>query len=81
MGKINFKRGLLCTGLALGFITAGVASAQAAEMPNLAAKEIVIKRGMTEEAAKCIECHAKKDPWYCRRLEKRQDGPCVHHLL
>ena len=42
-------------------LCAGIPLAQAAA-PNLAAKEMVVRRAMTEEAAKCIECHAKETP-------------------
>jgi len=52
------KIGLLS--LACLFVWVGVAVA--ANTPNLAPRKIEIKRGYTEEAAKCIECHAKKTP-------------------
>ncbi|MFH1954394.1 MAG: multiheme c-type cytochrome [Pseudomonadota bacterium] len=40
------------------------ATGEKAQYPNLAdkKKELVISRGMTKEAANCIECHAKKMP-------------------
>ncbi len=82
MGKKFVKKGLLCTGLVLGVITAGVVSVQAEEtaapMPNLAAKDIVIKRGMTEEAAQCIECHAKKTPGI---VEDWKNGKMAHAAI
>ena len=56
------KTSLLWVALLLAAIMAPQAYAKDAGMPNLAPKEVVIKRGMTEEAAKCIECHAKKTP-------------------
>jgi hypothetical protein len=52
------KVGLLS--LACLFIWVGMAAA--ANSPNLAPRKIEIKRGYTEEAAKCIECHAEKTP-------------------
>ena len=78
MGIHFIKRGLLCTGLALGVVTVGVGLPQvagAAAMPNLAAKEVVIKRGMSEDAAKCIECHAKKTPGV---VEDWKNGKMAH---
>ena len=33
----------------------------AEEYPNIP-KELIIKRGFTKEALKCIECHARKMP-------------------
>jgi len=41
--------------------TVAIASAQT-QYPNLAPKELVIKRGFTKEALSCIECHGKKMP-------------------
>lgn len=43
-------------------LSAAVCSAADAPFPNLAPKELVVKRGYTEEATSCIECHAKKTP-------------------
>ncbi len=42
-------------------LCAGIPLAQAAA-PNLAAKEMVVRRAMTDEATGCIECHAKETP-------------------
>ncbi len=55
LGKLG-KAGL--AGIICGLF-AGVAAA--ANTPQLH-KELVIKRGMSPEATKCIECHAKKTP-------------------
>lgn len=43
--------------------------------PNLAPKELVIKRGYTEEAAKCISCHAEKTPGI---VEGWKEGKMAH---
>ncbi|SMF01726.1 multiheme c-type cytochrome [Desulfovibrio gilichinskyi] len=47
-------------------ITLSVAVAYAAQttapFPNLAPKELVVKRGFSKDATNCIECHAKKTP-------------------
>ena len=57
--KQNYgKIGLLT--LTCMFLWVGLAVA--ANTPNLAPQKIEIKRGYTEEAAKCIECHAEKTP-------------------
>ena len=42
-------------------VMAGLAGA-ATPTPNLAPRKIEINRGYTEDAAKCIECHAAKTP-------------------
>lgn len=56
------KFGIIC----LALVVVGVAALAWAQTqyPNLAdkKKELVIRRGMTKEAANCIECHAKKMP-------------------
>ncbi|WP_321367688.1 ammonia-forming cytochrome c nitrite reductase subunit c552 [uncultured Desulfuromusa sp.] len=58
MKHIYAKIGLITlTGL---LVWGGMAFA--AGTPNLAARKIEIERGYTEEAAKCIECHAEKTP-------------------
>ena len=56
------KFGIICLALVVVGMAA-LASAQT-QYPNLAdkKKELVIRRGMTKEAANCIECHAKKMP-------------------
>ena len=56
LGKI----GIIC----LVLLFAGIAAVAMAEMkyPDLSKKDLVIKRGYTEEALKCIECHAKGMP-------------------
>jgi len=62
MRKKFICKGLLSSTILLNAFTVCAVTAPAAEMPNLAPKDIVIKRGMSEEAAKCIECHANKTP-------------------
>ena len=52
--------GIVCAVLLLVGLVTGV-WAQSQNL-NLAAKEIVIKRGFTKEALSCIECHGKKMP-------------------
>ncbi len=60
-GKMSFgKIGIVCAALLLVGLVIGV-WAQSQNL-NLAAKEIVIKRGFTKEALSCIECHGKKMP-------------------
>ena len=60
-GKMSFgKIGIVCAALLLAGLVIGV-WAQSQNL-NLAAKEIVIKRGFTKEALSCIECHGKKMP-------------------
>ncbi len=54
------KTGILCLVLLLTGMAA-YALAQTQET-NLAPKELVIKRGFTQKALQCIECHAKKMP-------------------
>ena len=54
------KIGTICFILVFAGVVA-VASAQT-QYPNLAPKELVIKRGFTKEALSCIECHGKKMP-------------------
>jgi len=54
------KIGIVCVTLLLVGLATGV-WAQSQNL-NLAAKEIVIKRGFTKEALSCIECHGKKMP-------------------
>ncbi len=45
------------------FFISNETEAKEKEYPNLSkTKEIVIKRGFSPEAVKCIECHAKKTP-------------------
>ena len=58
MKQIYGKIGLIS--LACLLVWSGMAFA--ANSPNLAPRKIEIKRGYTEEAAKCIECHAEKTP-------------------
>ena len=53
-GRITLYTAVLCV--------VGVAGSAYAAEPNLGKREIVVKRGMTEEAAKCIECHSRKTP-------------------
>jgi hypothetical protein len=60
MGEKLIRTFLLVPALTLWVLTVGASVVPAVNTPNLAGKEIVIKRGMTEEAASCIECHAKK---------------------
>ena len=48
--------------LSLACLFLWVGMAVAANSPNLAPRKIEIQRGYTEEAAKCIECHAEKTP-------------------
>ena len=43
-------------------MSAAVCIAADTPFPNLAPKELVVKRGFTKEATNCIECHAKKTP-------------------
>jgi hydroxylamine dehydrogenase len=59
--KFSFgKIGIVCVALLLvGLVTGAWAQSQNL---NLAAKELVIKRGFTKEALSCIECHGKKMP-------------------
>ena len=52
--------GIICLGLLIAGVAA-IAFAQT-QYPNLGQKELVIKRGFTQEALRCIECHAKKMP-------------------
>ncbi|MBW1751719.1 MAG: beta-ketoacyl-ACP synthase, partial [Deltaproteobacteria bacterium] len=52
--------GIMCLALLVAG-TVAVAAAQT-QYPNLAPKELVIKRGFTKEALSCIECHGKKMP-------------------
>ncbi len=58
MKQIYGKIGLIS--LACLLVWSGMAFA--ANTPNLAPKKIVVKRGYTKEAAKCVECHADKTP-------------------
>lgn len=58
MKQIYAKIGLI----SLACLLVWSAMAVAANTPNLAPRKIEIKRGYTGEAAKCIECHAKKTP-------------------
>ncbi len=59
--KYSLSRiGIMCLALLVAG-TVAVASAQT-QYPNLAPKELVIKRGFTKEALSCIECHGKKMP-------------------
>ncbi|MEA1897390.1 MAG: ammonia-forming cytochrome c nitrite reductase subunit c552 [Bacteroidota bacterium] len=58
MKQIYGKIGLIS--LACLLVWSGMAFA--ANSPNLAPRKIEIKRGYTEVAAKCIECHAEKTP-------------------
>lgn len=65
--KLLGKIGILCLLLLGGVGVTGIAahSAMAAEdvYPKLGnEKVLVIKRGLSPEAAKCIECHSKKTP-------------------
>ncbi len=73
MKRILTKAGCITAALALGLAFAAAALAEG--MPNMAKKEIVIKRGITPEAAKCIECHAKKTPGI---LAAWKDGKMGH---
>ncbi|CCO22441.1 multiheme c-type cytochrome [Maridesulfovibrio hydrothermalis] len=43
-------------------LSAALAYAATEPFPNLAPKELVVKRGFSKEATNCIECHAKKTP-------------------
>lgn len=74
MKRKNITQILAPMGLALWVLTMGTVTASAAETPNLAPKEIVIKRGMSEDAAKCIECHAKKTPGIVESWKKGKMG-------
>lgn len=53
---------LVGAALLAGAFSLGTTHAQAAGMPNMAPKEVVVKRGISAEASKCIECHAQKTP-------------------
>ncbi len=48
--------------ISLACLLVWVGMAYAVDTPNLAPRKIEIKRGYTEDAAKCIECHAEKTP-------------------
>ena len=52
-----------------------VSLAQAEGVNLLGTKEIVVKRSITEEASKCIECHAKKTPGI---VEAWKEGKMAH---
>ncbi|MEN8258480.1 MAG: multiheme c-type cytochrome [Thermodesulfobacteriota bacterium] len=56
------QRGLMGSALLAGALLVGATTVQAAAMPNMAPKEVVVKRSISKEAAACIECHAKKTP-------------------
>ena len=59
--KYSFGRvGIMC--LILLIVGAVAVAGAQTKYPNLGQKELVIKRGFTEEALSCIECHAKKMP-------------------
>ncbi len=60
MRRSSGKIGIVCVTLLLVGLVTGV-WAQSQNL-NLAAKELVIKRGFTKEALSCIECHGKKMP-------------------
>ncbi len=60
MLKQMFKLVIVATLVALSTAVAVVAAE--APFPNIAPKELVVKRGFSEEATNCIECHAKKMP-------------------
>ncbi len=74
MRPVLCRAGVIAAVLLVGGVLTGVAVAEKARLPNLAKKEIVIKRGMSEEAAKCIECHAKKTPGIIESWKKGKMG-------
>lgn len=53
--------GLIALAMLIAAGQAVIAAEQAAQYPHLP-KEMVIKRGFTPDALRCIECHAKKMP-------------------
>ncbi len=61
------------------FIILSAAVAYAAQdpapFPNIAPKELVVKRGFSKEATNCIECHAKKTPGI---VEDWKSGKMAH---
>ncbi|HFQ90101.1 MAG TPA: beta-ketoacyl-ACP synthase [Desulfobulbus sp.] len=75
MRPVLCRVGAIAAVLLVGGILTGVAAAKEARLPNLAKKEIVIKRGMSEEAAKCVECHARKTPGI---IESWKKGKMAH---
>lgn len=53
---------IICIAVLFGGVLAGISAAETKD-PNIADKKVlVIKRGYTEEASSCIECHAKETP-------------------
>lgn len=58
MKQIYGKSGLIC----LACLLVWVGMAHAAGIPNPEPRKIEVKRSKTEEAARCLECHAKKTP-------------------
>ncbi len=56
------QRGMIYTCVVLlAFVTVALCtSATFAKTPNLQAKELVVRRAITKEAANCIECHSQK---------------------
>ncbi|WP_432737894.1 multiheme c-type cytochrome [Maridesulfovibrio sp. FT414] len=56
-------------------LSAAMCFAAAEPFPNLAPKELVVKRGFSKEATQCIECHAKKTPGI---VENWKSGKMAH---
>ena len=76
MSKICFKLTILSLILCLMGIGMTTAFAADTKYPDLTSqKTIKVQRGISEEAAKCIECHAKKTPGI---IESWKDGKMGH---
>ncbi len=60
MKQSSVKIGIISFALIAGVLVMYAVAGE--NYPNLAPKEIVVKRGLSDEAASCIECHAKKTP-------------------
>jgi len=58
------------------------ADTQKVGYPNLAkTKEIVIKRGFSPEAIKCIECHAQKTPGIIESWKSSRMAQAVYLVM
>ncbi len=72
MAFLGTRVAATCCAVIVGGALVSVAHAAS---PNLAPKELVIKRGYTEEASKCISCHAEKTPGI---IESWKEGKMAH---